>query len=436
MKKLLTAIAIVLILVTVTACNMIDTLMEGVRISLDNTVETVPFMEVVPKELSYSEGYTPVVSRYSYDALPLEGERRLYTELLDAYYDISADIDSELNAYPMPQIKLDGFSLSEAEVRTVMKAVSDDCPEIFWPIGTIGYYSDGESTIMQGYSRYSPEEIGSRLDALHEEADAFYATVPDGLSAYERELMVHDYLLARTAYDTDVDKVNLSANHPDIYTAYGAMVKQDAVCEGYARAFQMLLNGLGVDCVSVIGTGADEMHIWNAVKLDEDWYNVDVTWDDQEEVYGRYLYFNVTDDALYSDHTPSPLFTELNDDEINGEGDYSADVMNLFIPACNDDTMGYYCRDAAHLEDYDGAAVKTALLTAAEKREEYYCFYIDKSLDYDDALSVLFTDYPQYFFDYVSDVNNYLPDYSIDNSNLSYFPLRVCRAVAVQLNYY
>lgn len=436
MKKLLTLVLAAVLALSLAACDTFELLLDGVRASLDNTVETIPYLQVVPRELSYSEGYTPVESRFSYDALPLDGEKTLYGELLDAYYDISPDQSEELGAYPMPEVRLEGVSLSEAEVRTVMKAITDDCPEIFWPIGTIGFYSDEEVTLVQGYSKYSPEEVDVRLEALRKEADAFYATVPDGLSAYERELMVHDYLLGRTTYDTEVDKVDLEANHPDIYTAYGAMVNGLAVCEGYARAFQMLMNGVGVDCVGVIGTGQDEMHIWNCVRLDGGWYNVDVTWDDQEEPYARYLYFNVTDGVLYEDHTPSPMFTSLSDDDINGSGEVNADVMNLFIPSCTDSSMEYYRHEAAHLDDYDGEAVKTALLSAAESQEPYFCFYIGGELDYDEAVSLLFTEYPQYFFSYIGAVNNYLPDYSIDNSNIGYYPLSRCRTVAVELSYY
>ena len=118
----------------------------------------------------------------------------------------------------------------------------------------------------------------------------------------------------------------------------------------------MLLNGLGVECVGVIGESHDQMHIWNAVKLDESWYYVDPTWDDQEQTYARHLYCNVNEDYLLEDHTISPLFTSLEDDEINGNiGEYSASVMNIYIPECTDDTMGYYKQKTPHLSDYDAA---------------------------------------------------------------------------------
>lgn len=435
MKRIILLLTSLLSVLCLGSCSVIGYLPVPDSHATDETV--TPYLEVVPKELTYSQGYTPVVSRYSYDRLPLEGEKQLYTKLLAVCYDIAPDATDEVARYAMPQVEVQGYSLTEAQVRTAVKALTDDHPEIFWTTGTIGYYSDENTTIIQVYSKCSPEEIDTRVNAVRSVANAFYATVPDGLSAFERELMVHDYLLERVAYDKDVDMVNFDNNSPDIYTVYGALVNQVAVCEGYARAFQMLLNGLGVDCVGVMGRSEDQLHMWNAVRLDDSWYQTDVTWDDREEPYARYIYFNVTDEVMGDDHTTSPLFTTLSDDEINGaSGTYSAGIMNLFIPTCTDSTMGYYYQKSPHLTDYDGEDIKRGLLQSALNREEYFVFYVDEALDYDSAVYNLFTDYPQYFFDYVSAVNNTLTDYSIDSSNAGYYMHKKSRILAVELHYY
>ena len=400
------------------------------------TTETVtPYKEVKPDNLTYSEGYEPVTSTYSYDALPKEGEKLLYNKILENCYDISSDPTE--GRYPMPRIELNGYSLSEAEVRTTSKALTDDHPEIFWLTGTIGFYTDESMTVIQTYSNFSPEEVGTRVSAMRSAANAFYTSVPDGLSAFEREVMVHDFLIDHVEYDKNVDTINLDNNNPDTYTAYGALVNRVSVCEGYVRAFQMLLNGLGVECVGVIGESQNQMHIWNAVKLDGSWYYVDPTWDDQEQTYARHLYCNVNKDYLLEDHTISPLFTSLDADEINGiTGEYSASVMNIYIPECTDDSMGYYKQKTPHLRDYDAADVKSGMLTAAQQQEEYFVFYVEEGLDFQTVITDLFVDYPQHFFTYINAVNNSLSDYSVDESNIAYFTHERSRIVAVELHYY
>ncbi len=438
MKRLLIILTTAILLLSLSSCNIIkEVVRRTVTIRDPDIVDTNPYRKIEPKELTYSEGYTPVICDYSYKALPLEGEKQLYDKLDEVCLDISPEYSEEAQRYPMPEIRLEGVSLTEAQVRTTLKALNDDRPDFFWSCGTVGYYSNPELTIVQLYSVYSPDEVSERLAALHDAADAFFATVPDGLSEYERECMVHDYLLDRIEYDTEINRDDTSNNPLEIFTAYGALVDKKAVCEGYARAFQLLMNGLGVDCVDITGYSSDELHMWNEVKLDGEWYATDVTWDDREESYAHWCFFDLTTSQMAEDHTTAPMFYDLTDDQINGEyEDINADIMNLFVPECTDTSMNRYEIECANLDDYEGAEVKNALLQAARDFKEYFVFYIGEDLDYDEAVSLLFRDYPQHFFSYVGSVNWYLEGYSIDSSNVGYICLDRNRAVAVQLNYY
>ncbi len=434
MKKRWMIILLILLTGCLCSCSLSD-ILPTIQFPQRTTETVTPYKEVKPDNLTYSEGYEPVTSTYSYDALPKEGEKLLYNRILENCYDISPNPTED--RYPMPRIELNGYSLSEAEVRTTSKALTDDHPEIFWLTGTIGFYADESMTAIQTYSNFSPEEVGTRVSTMRSAANAFYTSVPDGLSAFEREVMVHDFLIDHVEYDKNVDTINLDNNNPDTYTAYGALVNRVSVCEGYVRAFQMLLNGLGVECVGVIGESQNQMHIWNAVNLDGSWYYVDPTWDDQEETYARHLYCNVNEDYLIEDHTISPLFTTLEEDEINGvTGEYSASVMNIYIPECTDDIMGYYKQKTPHLRDYDAADVKSGMLTAAQQQEEYFVFYVEDDLDFQTVITDLFVEYPQHFFTYINAVNNSLSDYSVDESNIAYFTHERGRIVAVELHYY
>lgn len=442
MKRLLILLTALLLMLSLCSCGVIgEVLRSTIKKTLDikdpDIVDTNPYQTVETPELTYSEGYTPIKSDYSYNALRTDGERALYKELDEVYLDISPEYSEEAQRYPMPEVRLDGYSLSEAQVRTVLKALTDDRPDFFWACGTVGYYSDPELTLVQMYSIYSPAEVGDRLSALRAVAEAFFSTVPDGLSEYDRELKVHDFLLERTEYDKTVDVDNVDNNDRDIYTSYGAMVNQIAVCEGYARAFQLLMNGLGIDCVCISGYSSDELHMWNEVKLNGEWYATDVTWDDREEDFARWCFFNLSSSQMAQDHETGPMFTDLSDDQINGQfEDVNADVMNLVVPECTDESLGYYAVECPHLDDYDGVVVKNALLEAARAYKEHFVFYVDEELSYDETVNLLFRDYPQYFFSYVSSVNGYLEDYSIDGSNAAYIRLERNRAVVVELNYY
>lgn len=66
----------------------------------------------------------------------------------------------------------------------------------------------------------------------------------------------------------------------------GAVGSDGPVCEGYARAFKVLCDRLGIPCVLTEGysrsenSGKTELHMWNYVQVDGNWYAVDVTWND------------------------------------------------------------------------------------------------------------------------------------------------------------
>ena len=63
-----------------------------------------------------------------------------------------------------------------------------------------------------------------------------------------------------------------------VYTSYGAFVNHNAVCQGYALAFKVLMDRAGIPCCYVSSDAIN--HAWNMVRLDGNWYHVDVTWDD------------------------------------------------------------------------------------------------------------------------------------------------------------
>lgn len=120
---------------------------------------------------------------------------------------------------------------------------------------------------------------------------------------YEKEKFVHDALLEVVSYNMGVE-MNQSA--------YGALVNGQTVCAGYARAFQYLLQQLGIPCYYCTGY-AGESHAWNIVALDDGYYNVDATWDDIGS--GTYDYFNKTD--------------------VDYAGNHIRQELSVYLPACN-----------------------------------------------------------------------------------------------------
>ena len=121
----------------------------------------------------------------------------------------------------------------------------------------------------------------------------------EGMSAYEMELAVHDWLVEWGSYDRTVYDNPNHSGRTGYRNPWGMLVGGYGNCLGYSSTFQLLMDLSGVECITVVGAafGSREDHAWNMVKLDGEWYCVDVTWDDPTGAArnGRHhRYFNVT----------------------------------------------------------------------------------------------------------------------------------------------
>lgn len=165
------------------------------------------------------------------------------------------------------------------------------------PKDEINYLSDNFS---------SEAEVTEAISKIEYIRDKIISTLPDGTN-YDKALKVHDILVSSLEYK--------SSNNSNIYNIYGALIEQEVVCEGYAKAFKYILDSLDIECILVGGnatnsSGKTEAHMWNYIKLDGNWYGVDVTWDDPIIIGGtlskniiRHNYFCKGSSVFNESHT-------------------------------------------------------------------------------------------------------------------------------------
>lgn len=127
------------------------------------------------------------------------------------------------------------------------------------------------------------------------------------MTDFEKEKAIHDYIIKTTRYDNE----NFQKNTTPIesHTAYGVFINKTAVCEGYAIAMKKMLDAVNIDSLIVVGKADGYDHAWNLVKLENQWYHVDPTWDDPIKfIDGKivdvlsYEYFNITDKEMSKTH--------------------------------------------------------------------------------------------------------------------------------------
>lgn len=176
------------------------------------------------------------------------------------------------------------------------------------------YIDCGNNPNYLGEGFNSKQDV-EKYETQIEQVKDYILSLVNGKSDYEKIKIIHDYLIDTIEYDSTVSKDN-------IYNIYGALVSRVCVCEGYAKAFQYLMNEIGIKNTIVIGTGTNsngntENHAWNYVELNGNWYAVDVTWDDPILIgngilpeSSKYQYFLKGSKTMSQNHITSGKFTE------------------------------------------------------------------------------------------------------------------------------
>lgn len=154
------------------------------------------------------------------------------------------------------------------------------------------YDETGEITICLN-NTYTKEEqniINEKLDSI------ISSNINDSMTLEQKLKSLHDYIINTTKYDIDKNNTGESIYHSS--TAYGALIEGFATCNGYADAYALILDRLGVKNYRI----TSDTHIWNAVYFNDEWLHIDLTWDDPVSESGKdYLehnYFLVDNDTL------------------------------------------------------------------------------------------------------------------------------------------
>jgi Transglutaminase-like superfamily. len=237
--------------------------------------------------------------RYNFQKLS-DSERNLYVKIQNCVFSYGYSVDT------------DGYEYDT--IKNVFTAFCGDFPECFWINGdwnARGYESLGTNYYTDlvpeyRFTKTQKEEVQNSIDVI---INSFLARVDAGASDYDKMLDVYNFIAAYAKYDdSSADKITSGSvdNSTDRSCAIdGFFIDKLAVCSGFSKATQILLNRLGIECAYVTGTASGSGHSWNLVKLDGEYYYTDTTWaatKESGESAIDYGYFCMTTNELLYDH--------------------------------------------------------------------------------------------------------------------------------------
>lgn len=234
-------------------------------------------------------------SNYYYKQLS-DTAKKIYDELKNHKEDMKSgtyeiDFGTEFNNILNTE---DGEEILNEEYQSAWNAFSYDNVDLFYldisKISmTIEARTEGGTTTY--YVKIGPGDYSSYLNSTFankqeiEDAEEYIIDirrqVMDILGPYDNAMkikVVNEWMIDNLSYEDREGNNNK-------YNLYGAIVETKVVCEGYARMFKYIMDGLDIPSILVSGTatnsdGQTELHAWNYVELNGQWYAIDVTWND------------------------------------------------------------------------------------------------------------------------------------------------------------
>ncbi|MCC8013880.1 MAG: hypothetical protein LIO87_01685 [Eubacterium sp.] len=156
--------------------------------------------------------------------------------------------------------------------------------------------------ILNAVKNNSLDRLDAKKLAAYNAAQSFLSTI-EGLSDYEKELAIHNYVCEKITYSKDEA---LS----DITNCYGGLINGLGNCQAYTDTFSLLCGLEGFDCGRAACKADGTDHSLNYIVINGGYYFVDCTFDDgisdPDRGYGLF-YFNAPYDIISADH----VFSEL-----------------------------------------------------------------------------------------------------------------------------
>lgn len=174
-------------------------------------------------------------------------------------------------------INLAKYNIPNTQAAIVISNIINGNSDLFFVSTNISYSYNPTTTyivsFIPAYALTSDTEIASAKILFNSEVNRIVSKTNDGMSDLQKALTVHDYICNLAVYP-NLDNGDEVAYH----SAYGFVKDRKVVCAGYTLMYSAVLSKLNIPTKYVI---SDSMgHAWNAVYINNNWYNADLTWDD------------------------------------------------------------------------------------------------------------------------------------------------------------
>lgn len=239
----------------------------------------------------------------------------------------------------------------------IFNCVMNDHPELFYVSGYkyTEYLWNGKlSRIgLEGSYCIDEDEYSAVSRQIDQRVDEWLKNVPANEDEYSTVKYLYEYLIDSTEYDKNAE------NNQNICSVF---LGGRSVCQGYAKAFQYLLNKMGIQALLVTGFTNGDRHAWNLVRVNGKYYYIDPTWGDASYMSGvenggvnvypsvNYDYFMVTTEEISRTHSFEILMP---------------------LEECTAKDDNYFVREGLYFDEYNPAQLAMIFDSEASRTKDY-----------------------------------------------------------------
>ena len=162
-------------------------------------------------------------------------------------------------------------------------------PQYYFINGGYAYIEPSSILLPTFYQEFqSGSERSKATQAMKNQITSCESAIAAAGNAEQKAKVAHDYIVKKVEYD---DNYLTNPENPFHQSAYSVFCDDHSVCAGYTKAFEILMNGAGIDTIAVLSTD----HAWNMIKINDSWYHMDCTWDDMDGYSGYAMIYNFFD---------------------------------------------------------------------------------------------------------------------------------------------
>lgn len=243
-----------------------------------------------------------------------------------------------------------GFNQESEKVFDMLKIVLCEHPELFWNNGNCSFSSSGYLTVNYSCSK---EEAQVKARQIEAKVNEILSSLSGG--EQEKAAKLFDYVVESTEYD--FENVGNIENVPTISSIEGVFLDGKAVCGGYAKAYQYLLQKAGMQALYVTGEAnspeGEQRHGWVCQQINGENYFSDPTWSDcfESQSYSDFIshtYFCLNSNEISATHTCDDKFSNIISDK---------------------SSYNYFKQQGLYFEDYNTADIRAAIKNRLEENQ-------------------------------------------------------------------